>query len=97
MRDYVILTDSSCDLTAELAQELLGWKQGAATEDGGFTFDDDAPVHLYVQKSGGNRRPYWRRRYPLLFLLLCEKVLRYRAKMRYVPFGNVNRKDGENV
>ena len=38
--------------TAELARELLGWKQGAATEDGGFAFDDDAPVHLYVQKSG---------------------------------------------
>ena len=38
--------------TAELIEEFLGWKQGSVTEDGSFAFDSEAPVHLYVQKSG---------------------------------------------
>ena len=38
--------------TAELAEELLGWRQGDMKDDGSFTFDEAAPVHLYVQKAG---------------------------------------------
>jgi len=38
--------------TVELAGELLGWQQGSMEEDGSIVFDADAPVHLYVQKSG---------------------------------------------
>lgn len=38
--------------TAELAEELLGWKQGTTAENGGTVFDEDAPVQLYIQKSG---------------------------------------------
>lgn len=37
--------------TAELVQELLGWRQGVLSENGNLIFND-APVHLYVQKSG---------------------------------------------
>jgi len=38
--------------TTELVEELLGWQQGIATENGTFSFNEAAPVHLYVQKSG---------------------------------------------
>jgi Rad3-related DNA helicase len=38
--------------TTELVEELLSWRQGTFSEDGLLEFSEDAPVHLYVQKSG---------------------------------------------
>lgn len=38
--------------TTALVEELLGWQQGSVETDGTVTFEEDAPVHLYVQKSG---------------------------------------------
>ena len=38
--------------TAALVEEMLGWQQGTADEEGTIRFHEDAPVHLYMQKSG---------------------------------------------
>lgn len=38
--------------TAALVEELLGWKQGTKREDDTLVFEENAPVRLYMQKSG---------------------------------------------
>lgn len=38
--------------TMALVEERLGWQQGSRAEDGTLCFAEEAPVHLYVQKSG---------------------------------------------
>lgn len=38
--------------TVTLVEEMLGWQQGVAAEDGSLNFDNNAPVKLYVQRSG---------------------------------------------
>jgi len=38
--------------TVALTEEVLGWQQGMVAEDGSVVFEEEAPVHLYVQKSG---------------------------------------------
>ena len=38
--------------TVSLVEELLSWRQGTLQEDGTMVFEENAPVHLYVQKTG---------------------------------------------
>ncbi len=42
--------------TAELVEEMLGWKQGIPEEGDTVYFEENAEVHLYVQKSGMTER-----------------------------------------
>jgi len=38
--------------TVSLVEELLSWRQGTLQEDGTMVFEENVPVHLYVQKTG---------------------------------------------